>query len=78
MYTFCPDRLWGESRTIDLGNGKKRKMAPFNPRGLIKKSITNVYAHNLVDGVVEELLPASIVTEARHWVHSAVFSEPFA
>uniref|UniRef100_A0A0D3GKH6 Uncharacterized protein n=1 Tax=Oryza barthii TaxID=65489 RepID=A0A0D3GKH6_9ORYZ len=78
VYTFCPDRLWGESRTIDLGNGKKRKMAPFNPRGLIEKSITNVYAHNLVDGVVEELLPASIVTEARHWVHSAVFSEPFA
>ncbi|XP_062234202.1 uncharacterized protein LOC133931353 [Phragmites australis] len=40
------------------------------------KSITNIYAYDLDDGTVEMVIPASIVTEARHWVQPGIFATP--
>jgi hypothetical protein len=38
------------------------------------KSITNIYAYDLDDGTVEMLIPASLVTEACHWVRPSMFA----
>uniref|UniRef100_K3Y2K2 Uncharacterized protein n=1 Tax=Setaria italica TaxID=4555 RepID=K3Y2K2_SETIT len=45
-------------------------------QGTPPKAITNVYAYDLDDGSVEMVMPASIVTEAPHWVQPSVFATP--
>ncbi|KAL6603535.1 hypothetical protein ACP70R_043896 [Stipagrostis hirtigluma subsp. patula] len=40
------------------------------------ESITNVYSYDLDDGTVEMVIPASIVTEVRHWIRPCVFATP--
>nr|CAB3494962.1 unnamed protein product [Digitaria exilis] len=45
-------------------------------QGMSMKAITNVYACDLDDGSVEMVMPASIVTEAHHWVRPSVFATP--
>ncbi|XP_006657312.1 uncharacterized protein LOC102707132 [Oryza brachyantha] len=38
------------------------------------KSITNIYAYDLVDETVETVIPASIVTEVHRWIQPSIFA----
>ncbi|KAJ1267444.1 hypothetical protein BS78_07G056300, partial [Paspalum vaginatum] len=42
----------------------------------IFKSITNICAYDLDDGTVDMVIPASVVTEVRHWVQPSIFATP--
>lgn len=75
VYTFNPNQ-WGGSTPIDAQSSRKRKVAHNKSMHPREKCITNIYMHDLEDGVVRTVLPASIVTEARHWVQSGVFGGP--
>uniref|UniRef100_A0ACD5UHG8 Uncharacterized protein n=1 Tax=Avena sativa TaxID=4498 RepID=A0ACD5UHG8_AVESA len=76
VYTFYPSQ-WGGSTPIDAESSRKRKVAHNKSMHPREKSITNIYMHDLEDGVVRTVLPTSIVTEARHWLQSGVFGGPF-
>ncbi|KAM0915322.1 hypothetical protein ACQ4PT_010929 [Festuca glaucescens] len=76
VYTFYPNQ-WGGSTPIDAESSRKRKVAHNKSMHLREKSVTNIYMHDLEDGVVRTVLPASIVTEARHWVQAGVFGGSF-
>ncbi|KAI4970869.1 hypothetical protein ZWY2020_001783 [Hordeum vulgare] len=76
VYTFYPNQ-WGGSTPIDADSSRKRKVAHMKSLSSREKSITNIFMHDLEDDVVTKVLPASIVTEERHWVRSSVFGGPF-
>ncbi|KAF7103300.1 hypothetical protein CFC21_104301 [Triticum aestivum] len=76
VYTFYPSQ-WGGSTPIDADSSRKRKVAHMKSLSSREKSVTNIFMHDLEDGVVRTVLPASIVTEERHWLRSSVFGGPF-
>lgn len=76
VYSFYPNQ-WGGSTPINAESSRKRKVAHNNSMSSREKSVTNIYMHDLEDGVVRTVLPASIVTEERLWLRSSVFGGPF-
>ncbi|KAE8774461.1 hypothetical protein D1007_53166 [Hordeum vulgare] len=69
VYTFHP-RGRGSSAT-ESSDGRT-----ITPGPATLKTITNIYAYDLVAGTVETLIPASIVTEVSCWVRPSTFATP--
>uniref|UniRef100_A0ACD5UHT3 Uncharacterized protein n=1 Tax=Avena sativa TaxID=4498 RepID=A0ACD5UHT3_AVESA len=67
VYTFGPRRCNDSvTESSDGTNGTICFTGTSGPPTL--KTITNIYAYDLVAGTVEAVIPTSIVTEVRRWV----------
>ncbi|KAF0932648.1 hypothetical protein E2562_011952 [Oryza meyeriana var. granulata] len=59
----------GKRKVYMFGSGGSMKgEVDYRAKPPAEKSIMNIFAHSLVDGTTEKVLPASIVTEACNWV----------
>ncbi|CAM0909578.1 unnamed protein product [Alopecurus aequalis] len=75
VYTFDPRHCSG--LVTESSDGKKETMYFTSTSGLPSlKTITNIYAYDLVAGTVETVIPASIVTEVRRWIQPSIFASP--
>ncbi|XBH87811.1 hypothetical protein VPH35_075200 [Triticum aestivum] len=75
VYTFNPIQCSGS--VTESSHGKKATTyftSTSGPPSL--KTITNIYAYDLVSGTVETVIPASIVTEVRRWIQPSMFATP--
>lgn len=75
VYTFYPRRCSGSvTESSDGTNATMYFTGTSGPATL--KTITNIYAYDLVAGTVETVIPTSIVTEVRRWVQPGIFATP--
>ena len=73
VYTFDPRQCIGS--VTEHSDGTKATVyftATSGPPTL--KTITNIYAYDLVAGTVETVIPTSIVTEVRRWIQPSMFA----
>ncbi|EAZ38192.1 hypothetical protein OsJ_22543 [Oryza sativa Japonica Group] len=69
VYLFGPNKCAG---SIVNGTEVATFTGSLGPSTL--KSITNIYAYDLVDETVETVIPASIVTEVHRWILPSTFA----
>lgn len=75
VYTFGPDQCKPPMTSV-TDSSTTMNWITYSTGGSKLKSITNIYVYDLVDGTVEMVIPASIVTEVRGWVQSSTFATP--